>query len=142
MNVQNIFKNHKWGDQIIRETENSYMQKEEEYRKEQNKKRQIERDRRRKEYQDKINSYIAKNGPYWYYDEADTYVELNKHSSVPAMDKVNQIRAYFINNNSDIDIMMTLVGPNNPPFTVDEYHATLCDKKKYNGKDIWVYRGC
>ena len=141
MNVQQLFKNHKWGDQIIHEQENAHHEQERKWREEQERRRKEEREKRRREYQAKIDAYIQKNGPYWHYNDADTYVEINKYSAVPAMDKVNQMRAYFMGNDNELAIMMTLVGTNQEPYTMDEYHTTFCDKKNYNGKEIWVYRG-
>ncbi len=142
MNIQNILKNHKWSDQIIHEEENERDEEDRKYRERQNKLRQEERDKKQKEYQNKIDAFIQKNGPYWHYAEADTYVELNKYSAVPCIDRANQVRACFMFGVGDeLQIMHTLVGVHKEPYTVGEYHDTFCDKKNHNGKEIWVYRG-
>lgn len=144
MNVQQLFKNHKWGDQIIHEQENILKAEEQRRHDEYMRKIQEERDERRRKHLAKIDAYVQKNGPYWRYNEADTYVELKKYSGVPAMDKANQMRVYFMTDkdgNEELMVVMTLVGTNKIPYTVDEYHAIFCEKKNYNGEEIWVYKG-
>lgn len=105
------------------------------------KEEEMKKEKKRDEYNAKIDAFIQKNGPYWRYEEADTYIEIKKYSGVPSIDKANQIRAYFMGNDNELSVMHTLVYSHQVPYTIDEYHKEFCEKKNYNGKEIWVYKG-
>lgn len=140
MNIQQLFKNHKWGDQVIYEQENVIKVMEQKRYEEKMRKRKEERDERKRQ----LDIFLQKNGPYWRYKNADTYVEVKKYSSIPAMDKANKVKVYFMtdkNGNDELCVIKTTVSTHKEPYTVDEYHAIFCEKKIYNGKEIWVYKG-
>lgn len=117
MNINDAFKlqttNHMWGDQMIIQADKERKEEEEKQEKAREKiRKKILIDHRKAEdlrFKKKLNKYIKKNGKYWYYVKADTYINF-KYNGVPSIDGINIHSIAIISNTESMQYDTALAG--------------------------------
>lgn len=138
MSYHSIFKNHKWGDQIIFEADQRRQAAQEKADQDMFEKLKQEKEERKIKFNEMIDKYVRENGKY-YFGPLDTYIDIKKHRRIPYLDKRNIVKLFSIGD--EISMMRTTATAHETPYTIDEYHDIYCEKKILNGKSIWEYVG-